>query len=67
LKKLGVSALAYCHDTVTEAQMTGRNLVKEIMECKTWNIICVDPEHLCNKAWREITASDTVSNGLWVG
>jgi superfamily II DNA helicase RecQ len=51
-------ALAYCHETVTEARMTGRNLVQEIGECKTWNVICVDPEHLRDKAWREITAYD---------
>ncbi|KAJ7826130.1 hypothetical protein B0H14DRAFT_2368357, partial [Mycena olivaceomarginata] len=37
----------------------GRNLVHEIRECKTWNVICVDPEHLREKAWRDITASDT--------
>ncbi|KAJ7310773.1 P-loop containing nucleoside triphosphate hydrolase protein [Mycena albidolilacea] len=67
LKKLGVSALAYCHDTVTEARMTGRNLVKEIMECKTWNVICVDPEHLRDKAWREITASDTYRANIVYG
>jgi hypothetical protein len=36
--------------------MTGRNLVQEIRECKTWNVISVNPEHLCDKAWREITA-----------
>jgi hypothetical protein len=59
LKQLGVSALAYCHETVTEAQMNGRNLMQEITECKTWSIICVGPEHLGDKAWREITASDT--------
>jgi superfamily II DNA helicase RecQ len=52
-------ALTYCHETMTEARMTGRNLVQEIRECKTWNVICVDPEHLCDKIWPEIIAYDT--------
>ncbi|KAJ7601484.1 P-loop containing nucleoside triphosphate hydrolase protein [Mycena rosella] len=58
LKKLEIPAFAYCHETVTEARKTGRNLVHEIRECKTWNIVCVDPEHLRDKSWREITACD---------
>ncbi|KAJ7865477.1 hypothetical protein B0H14DRAFT_2573898 [Mycena olivaceomarginata] len=58
LKKLNVPAFAYCHETVTEARITGRNLVHEIRDCKTWNIICVDPEHLREKAWRQISAFD---------
>ncbi|KAF8171574.1 P-loop containing nucleoside triphosphate hydrolase protein [Mycena galopus ATCC 62051] len=58
LKKLDVSAFPYCQETVSEARMAGRNLVHEIRECKTWNVICVDPEHLREKAWRQITSSD---------
>ncbi|KAJ6555490.1 hypothetical protein B0H10DRAFT_2241392 [Mycena sp. CBHHK59/15] len=56
LGKLGIPAFAYCHETVTAARKAGRNLVHEIRECKSWNVICVDPEHLRDKAWREITA-----------
>lgn len=56
LGKLGIPAFAYCHETVTDARMAGRNLVHEIRDCKTWNVICVDPEHLRDKAWRDITA-----------
>ncbi|KAJ7906916.1 hypothetical protein B0H13DRAFT_2019988 [Mycena leptocephala] len=56
LGKLGIPAFAYCHETVTAARKAGRNLVHEICECKTWNVICVDPEHLRDSAWREITA-----------
>ncbi|KAJ7097721.1 P-loop containing nucleoside triphosphate hydrolase protein, partial [Mycena epipterygia] len=58
LGKLGIPAFAYCHESVTAARKAGRDLVLEIRECKTWNVICVDPEHLRNKAWREITACD---------
>ncbi|KAJ7725477.1 P-loop containing nucleoside triphosphate hydrolase protein [Mycena metata] len=58
LKNLNVSALSYSHETVTEARKTGRNLAREIGDCGTWNVICVDPEHLRDKAWRDITANN---------
>ncbi|KAF8144805.1 P-loop containing nucleoside triphosphate hydrolase protein [Mycena galopus ATCC 62051] len=58
LKNLGVSAFPYCQETVSEARIAGRNLVHEIRDCKTWNVICVDLEHLRDKAWRQITAWD---------
>ncbi|KAJ7143996.1 P-loop containing nucleoside triphosphate hydrolase protein [Mycena epipterygia] len=58
LGKLGIPAFAYCHESVTAARKAGRDLVLEIRECKTWNVICVDPEHLRDKSWREITACD---------
>ncbi|KAJ6595093.1 hypothetical protein DFH09DRAFT_1305775 [Mycena vulgaris] len=67
LKKLRVPAYAYCQETVTEARKAGRNLVREIEECKTWSVICVDPEHLRDKAWREISASDTFRANLVYG
>ncbi|KAJ7208662.1 P-loop containing nucleoside triphosphate hydrolase protein [Mycena pura] len=67
LKKLDIMALAYCHETVTEARMAGRNLVLEIGECKTWNVVCVDPEHLRDKAWREITAYDVYRANILYG
>ncbi|KAJ7804881.1 hypothetical protein B0H14DRAFT_3773290 [Mycena olivaceomarginata] len=67
LKKLNVPAFAYCHETVTAARMTGRNLVKDIQACSTWNVICVDPEHLRDKAWRQITASDTFRANIVYG
>ncbi|KAJ7107204.1 P-loop containing nucleoside triphosphate hydrolase protein [Mycena crocata] len=67
LKNLGVPAFAYCHDTVTEARKAGRNLVLDIKQCKTWNIICVDPEHLRDKAWREISAYNTFRTNILFG
>ncbi|KAF7334056.1 P-loop containing nucleoside triphosphate hydrolase protein [Mycena venus] len=67
LKKLGIPALAYCHETVTEARMTGRNLAQEIGECKTWNVVCVDPEHLRDKAWRVITAHEVYRTNIVYG
>ncbi|KAJ7620387.1 hypothetical protein FB45DRAFT_1062665 [Roridomyces roridus] len=56
MEKLDVPALSYCHETVTEAR---RNLVQQIAECKTWNVVFVDPEHFRDKSWRQISASPT--------
>ncbi|KAJ7643002.1 P-loop containing nucleoside triphosphate hydrolase protein [Mycena polygramma] len=67
LSKLGVPAFAYCHETVTDARKSGRNLVEEIRQCKTWSIICVDPEHLRDKSWRQITASDVFRANIVYG
>jgi superfamily II DNA helicase RecQ len=67
LGKLGIPAFAYCHDTVTAARKAGRNLVHEIRECKTWNMICVNPEHLRDKAWREITVFTVYRSNLVYG
>ncbi|KAK7035129.1 hypothetical protein R3P38DRAFT_2402530, partial [Favolaschia claudopus] len=49
----------YCHETVTDARKNKLNLVQIIEECKTYSIVCVDPEHLLNMSWRQIVASDT--------
>ncbi|KAJ7025242.1 P-loop containing nucleoside triphosphate hydrolase protein [Mycena alexandri] len=67
LKNLGVPALSYCHETVTEARKTGRHLAREIGDCKTWNVICVDPEHLRDKVWRDITANDVFRANILYG
>ncbi|KAJ7630263.1 P-loop containing nucleoside triphosphate hydrolase protein, partial [Roridomyces roridus] len=55
LKQLGIKALAYCHETITEARKAGCTLVETITECKIWSNVCVDPEHLRDKAWRQIS------------
>ncbi|KAF7343562.1 P-loop containing nucleoside triphosphate hydrolase protein [Mycena sanguinolenta] len=67
LQKLDIPAFSYCHETVTEARIAGRKLVDEIAECKTWNVICVDPEHLRDKSWRNITASDVFCANIVYG
>ncbi|KAJ7874337.1 P-loop containing nucleoside triphosphate hydrolase protein [Mycena olivaceomarginata] len=66
LEKLTVPALAYCSETVSEARKAGVNLTGQIMECK-WNVICVDPEHLREKAWRQIPAADKFRANLVYG
>jgi superfamily II DNA helicase RecQ len=40
---------------VTEAHKAGRKLAVEIKECKRWGIVCIDPEHLRDSEWWEIT------------
>ncbi|KAJ6478885.1 P-loop containing nucleoside triphosphate hydrolase protein [Mycena sanguinolenta] len=67
LRKLDIPAFSYCHETVTEARIAGRKLVDEIGECKTWNVICVDPEHLRDKSWRQITAFDVFRANIVYG
>ncbi|KAK7012555.1 hypothetical protein R3P38DRAFT_3209909 [Favolaschia claudopus] len=59
LEDLSVPAFTYCHETVTDARKNKLNLVQIIEECKTYSIVCVDPEHLLSKSWRQIVASDT--------
>ncbi|KAJ7770956.1 hypothetical protein B0H14DRAFT_3590558 [Mycena olivaceomarginata] len=66
LEKLTVPALAYCSETVSEARKAGVNLTGQIMECK-WNVICVDPEHLREKAWRQIPAANKFRANLVYG
>jgi superfamily II DNA helicase RecQ len=48
-------AFSYCSETLTEARKTGLCLAREIKECVRWQVVCVDPEHLRDKEWREIT------------
>ena len=59
LSKLNVSAFSYCKETLSDARKAGIRLAGEIKECVRWQVICVDPEHLRDKEWREITESPT--------
>ncbi|KAF7358270.1 p-loop containing nucleoside triphosphate hydrolase protein [Mycena venus] len=65
--KFDIPAFAYCHESITEARKTRRNLVNEIRERKTWNVVCVDPEHLRDKAWREIAAYELYRANILYG
>ncbi|PBK64862.1 P-loop containing nucleoside triphosphate hydrolase protein [Armillaria solidipes] len=64
LKAYGISALSYCHETLTEASKSGRNLVKEIASCEMYQVICVDPEHLIGGDWMTITDSDVFRENI---
>jgi superfamily II DNA helicase RecQ len=60
---LGIKALAYSSETVTQARKTGTKLHLDIAECK-WNLVCVDPEHLTAKDWRLIKDSAIFRDNL---
>ncbi|KAJ6449998.1 P-loop containing nucleoside triphosphate hydrolase protein [Mycena sanguinolenta] len=55
--KLGISAFAYCKESLAEARQSGINITEEIKAC-TWQVVCVDPEHLGGKEWRNISESE---------
>ncbi|KAJ7729326.1 P-loop containing nucleoside triphosphate hydrolase protein [Mycena metata] len=57
LKQLGVSAFSYCRESLAESRRNGINLTDEIKTCEKYQVICVDPEHLRSKEWREISDS----------
>jgi superfamily II DNA helicase RecQ len=54
---MNVSAFAYCRESLAEARRQGINLANEIKICTKWQVICVDPEHLKTKEWRDISES----------
>ncbi|KAJ7779224.1 hypothetical protein B0H16DRAFT_1838657 [Mycena metata] len=57
LQRLNVTAFAYCRESLADARRLGVKLADEIKACDTWQVICVDPEHLKTKEWREISES----------
>lgn len=54
---LNVSAFSYCKETLSDARKAGVRLAGEIKDCVRWQVLCVDPEHLRDKEWREISES----------
>ncbi|THU82936.1 hypothetical protein K435DRAFT_795347 [Dendrothele bispora CBS 962.96] len=63
-KEFGLSGLSYCHEHITEYTAKKINLVKSICECKEWQLICVDPEHLATPKWQEILKSNVFLKNL---
>ncbi|KAJ6578365.1 hypothetical protein B0H19DRAFT_882876, partial [Mycena capillaripes] len=57
LGRLSVAALAYSRESLADARRQGIGLADEIKTCTKWRVICVDPEHLKTKEWREISES----------
>ncbi|KAJ6548111.1 hypothetical protein DFH09DRAFT_1504583 [Mycena vulgaris] len=57
LTRLNISAFAYSRELLADARREGINLAEEIKTCGNWQVICVDPEHLKTKDWREISES----------
>ncbi|KAF5364901.1 hypothetical protein D9758_008122 [Tetrapyrgos nigripes] len=66
-RDFGLSVLSYASETIGAAQCEGKNLVSMIKECKEWQVICVDPEHLTGRDWRNITDSNTFVKNLVSG
>ncbi|KAJ6457139.1 P-loop containing nucleoside triphosphate hydrolase protein [Mycena vitilis] len=55
--RMGVSAFAFCRESLAEARRQGINLTDVIKNCEKYQVVCVDPEHLKTKDWREISES----------
>ncbi|KAJ6459697.1 hypothetical protein C8R47DRAFT_1226517 [Mycena vitilis] len=55
--RMGVSAFTFCRESLAEARRQGINLTDVIKNCEKYQVVCVDPEHLKTKDWREISES----------
>ncbi len=64
LAEYGISALSYCHETITEYNKTGRDLTNEIATCESYQVICIDPEHILGSAWMKITNLDVFRENI---
>ncbi|KAJ7867128.1 P-loop containing nucleoside triphosphate hydrolase protein [Mycena leptocephala] len=64
LTRMNVSAFAYYRESLAQARHEGRKLADEIKLCAKWQVVCVDPEHLKSKEWREIADSPTFPSKL---
>ncbi|THU82414.1 hypothetical protein K435DRAFT_624764, partial [Dendrothele bispora CBS 962.96] len=65
LEKFGLSGLSYCHETLS-TYLPDRLpvLIDLICACQTWQVICVDPEHLASPEWRMIIQNHTFKLNL---
>lgn len=59
-----MSGFSYCMETLTEARKTGLQLAQDIKEYNQWQVVCVDPKHLHDKEWQEITESPTFQSNI---
>ncbi|KAE9401427.1 hypothetical protein BT96DRAFT_798352, partial [Gymnopus androsaceus JB14] len=60
----GISGFSYCHEHISEYRINQINLEDLICECRSWNLICVDPEHLASPEWRRIIYHETFRSNL---
>ncbi|KAE9385859.1 hypothetical protein BT96DRAFT_786393, partial [Gymnopus androsaceus JB14] len=60
----GISGFSYCHERISEYRIDQINLEALICECRSWNLICVDPEHLASPEWRRIIYHETFCSNL---
>ncbi|THU94232.1 hypothetical protein K435DRAFT_860768 [Dendrothele bispora CBS 962.96] len=55
IESFGLRGLSYCRETISEYRINKKlDLVQLVCECRSWDLICVDPEHLATPEWREI-------------
>ena len=59
LSKLNISAFSYSKETLSTARKAGIHLAEDIKECIRWQVVCMDPEHLRDREWREIMEYST--------
>ncbi|KAL0061594.1 hypothetical protein AAF712_011563 [Marasmius tenuissimus] len=64
LRIFNIAAFAYTHEAITEARIAGIDIVMKICESRTWQVICVDPEHLQQPEWRQIMKHDDFTKNL---
>ncbi|KAK7445431.1 hypothetical protein VKT23_014850 [Stygiomarasmius scandens] len=64
LEQFNIPGFSYCHENITVYRKDKTNLESLICECKTWNIICVDPEHLAGPEWSQIIQDSTFRSNL---
>ncbi|KAF9066188.1 P-loop containing nucleoside triphosphate hydrolase protein [Rhodocollybia butyracea] len=63
-KEFGIAGLSYCHEIISQYRIDKINLEALICECKTWNLLCIDPEHLAAPEWRRIINHPTFRANL---
>ncbi|KAK0197660.1 P-loop containing nucleoside triphosphate hydrolase protein [Armillaria mellea] len=62
-----IQGISLCHDTIVEARRSGASLVKDVVSCNKYQVVCIDPEHLNEKEWQDIMKSDEFwSNTVYV-
>ncbi|KAF5338311.1 hypothetical protein D9758_015764 [Tetrapyrgos nigripes] len=60
----GLQGLSYCHKKITEYCLKKDDLASLICDCKMWQLICIDPEHLATPEWRKILDHKTFIKNL---
>ncbi|KAK1235388.1 hypothetical protein PQX77_001395 [Marasmius sp. AFHP31] len=63
-ESFGLKGISYCHDVISEYRMKNVDLTRLICECKEWQLLCVDPEHLNSSEWRKIIHHSTFQRHL---
>ncbi|KAK7028215.1 ATP-dependent DNA helicase [Paramarasmius palmivorus] len=64
LKKFGIEGLSYCRETITTFRKNHVDFISQISECNTWQVICIDPEHLQDEEWKKIMKNHTFLSHL---